>query len=54
MTIGISNFYLMKPIEQCEHLRMSMRIIPEEITKECELEKIQCNVWVCVEVRKGA
>ena len=43
MTIDISNFCLMTPMEQCEHLRMNMKTITEEIIKECELEKTKCN-----------
>ena len=54
MTIEISNFYRMKPMEQCEHLRMNMKNIPEKIIKECELEKTTGNGWVYIEIRKVA
>ena len=38
MTIGMSNFYLMTPLENYEHLRTNMKTISEEITKEHGLE----------------
>ena len=48
----VSNFYLMTPLEKYECLRMNMKTTPEEITKECELSKLQHNGWVHVEIRK--
>ena len=39
MTIDMSNFCLMNPMEQHECLRINMKTTPEEIIKEYELEK---------------
>ena len=39
MTIDMSNFYAMTPVEQHECLRTNMKNISEETTKEHELEK---------------
>ena len=37
MTMDISNFYLMTPLERPEYMRNSLRDIPDEIIKEYKL-----------------
>ena len=46
MTIDTINFYFMTPMEQYEHLRTNIKNFAEEIMKEHELEKMECNRWV--------
>ena len=53
MTIGMSNFYLMTPLENYQDLRTNIKTMPEETIKECGLEEFQNNGWVHVEIRKG-
>ena len=53
MTLDIANFYLMTPIKDYEYLRMKLSSIPEEIIKECNIESIAHNGWVCAEIRSG-
>ena len=54
MTTDIAKFYIMTPMEQHECMRTNIKNIPEEIIKEYELEKIECNGWACVEISKCA
>ena len=54
MSIDISNFYLMTPLDEHEYLRMHVKTIPQEIIEEHNLEQLQNNGWVYVETRKGA
>ena len=44
----------MTPLQKRECLRTIMTNMPEEITKEHDLEKIKHNGWVHVEIRKGS
>ena len=53
MIIDVANFYLMTRMDQLEHPRMNFKTIPDEITKEHDLDKIYHNGWVHAEMRKG-
>ena len=54
MTIDMSNFYLMTPMDQYEQLRKNIKTIPDKIIKEYELDQIENNGWVHVKIRKSA
>ena len=52
MIIDVANFYLMTPMDNYEHLRMRIKTIASEITKEHNLDKIEHDEWLYVEMRK--
>ena len=53
MTMDISNFYLMTPLERPEYMRISLGDIPDEIIKEYKLKDIATNGAVHIMVARG-
>ena len=54
MTIDISNFYLTTPLKRPEYIRVSLKDMPDEITKEYKLREIAIeNDTVHIEANKG-
>ena len=54
MTLDLTNFYLMTPMDDYECMRFKLDDVPQEIIDECNLQKLAHNGWVCVEIRRGA
>ena len=54
MTMDIPNFYLMTPLKRPEYIRVSLKDIPDEITKEYKLREIAMeNGAIHIEANKG-
>ena len=54
MTIEISNFYLMTPLNRPEYIRIHIRYIPDEIIAEYKLKiKSEANGEVYIVAKRG-
>ena len=53
MSMDLSNFYLMTPLDQPEYARIQLSVIPQEIIDEYNLEAYAHNRWVYYELSKG-
>ena len=54
MTIDISNFYLMTPLNRPEYIRINIRYVPDEIVREYNLkEKTAADGSVYITANRG-
>ena len=54
MTLDLANFCLMIPMKEYEHLRITLKDMPQEIIDEHNLHALAHNDWVCAETRRDA
>lgn len=52
-TLDIKDYYYGTPMKEYEYVRMSMDIIPDEIRKQYDLDRLAVNGWAYMEIRKG-
>jgi hypothetical protein len=53
MSMDLSNFYLMTPLDRPEYARIQLSVIPQEIIDEYNLEAYAHKGWVYYELSKG-
>ena len=53
MCADVKNFYLATPMDRPEFMQLPMGIIPEEIIKEYNLEKLEHNGKIYMQIEKG-
>ena len=53
MTLVISNFYLSTPMAFPEYMRLTLKLIPQEIVDKYKLNYIADNGWVYLKIFKG-
>jgi hypothetical protein len=52
MSMDLSNFYLMTPLDRPEYARIQLSVIPQEIIDEYKLESYAHNGWIHYELSK--
>jgi hypothetical protein len=53
-TTDVKDCFLNNPMDRCEHMKIPVRWIPQEIMDQCNLsDKVDANGCACVEIRKG-
>ena len=53
-TMDINNFYLNTPMTRYEYMCLLYNILPEEVIKQYQLDKIKtADGWVYMEIQKG-
>ena len=53
MTLDISNFYLGTPVDRPEYMRLTIKLIPEEITQHHKLKDKGEDGWVYIKILAG-
>ena len=53
MSMDLSNFYLMTPLDQPEYARIQLSVIPQEIIDKYILKKYAHNGWIYYKLSKG-
>ena len=53
MTLDISNFYLVTPMDRPEYTIRPLKIIPQEIVDKYKINDIEDNGWVYLKIIKG-
>ena len=53
MSMDLSNFYLMTPLDQPENARIQLSVIPQEIIDKYKLEAYAHNGWIYYKLSKS-
>jgi hypothetical protein len=53
MTANIKIFYLNTPLEQCQYMRIHIKLIPQEIVEDYSLAKLIHNDYIYVEINES-
>ena len=52
-TLDLANFYLGTPMARAQYMRLPIKIIPQEIINEYNLNDIEEDGWVYFKIAKG-
>ena len=53
MTMDIKNYYYGTPMARYEYMHIPMDLIPDEVIKQYNLQKLSVNGWAYMEIFKG-